>query len=78
MLENPQYLRQLVKDSNEVNKTVNTDYQYPESVDHLCDKCETYAANGEPMEDEIWSSSHPDFSSFSSKCKNNIKWKAFE
>lgn len=26
-----------------------------ESVDHLCDKCKSYAANWQPTADEIWS-----------------------
>ena len=64
MLENPQRLRQLVKDTN----AVNTDYQDPESVDHLCDKCETYAANWQPVADELWCSSHPDSCSSCSGC----------
>ena len=31
------------------------DLQSPESVDHLCDKCKSYAANWQPTADEIWS-----------------------
>ena len=32
-----------------------TDLQSPESVDHLCEKCKSYAANWQPTADEIWS-----------------------
>ena len=41
MLENPEYLRQMVKET----KAENTDYQSFESVDHLCDKTVKYAEN---------------------------------
>ena len=27
----------------------------PESVEHLCEKCKSYAANWQPTADEIWS-----------------------
>ena len=50
MLENPDRLRQLVKETG----AVNTDYQDPEDVDHLCDKCVTYAENWKPVADKIW------------------------
>ena len=32
-----------------------TDLQSPESVEHLCEKCKSYAANWQPTADEIWS-----------------------
>ncbi len=50
MLENPDRLRKLVKETG----AVNTDYQDPEDVDHLCDKCESYAENWKPVADKIW------------------------
>ena len=50
MLENPELLRQMVKDTG----AVNTDYQSPESVDHLCDKTTPYAENWRPMADTLW------------------------
>ena len=50
MLENPERLRRIVKET----KAVNTDYQDPESVDELCDKCEPYAANWKPTADKLW------------------------
>ena len=55
MLENPARLRKLVKDTG----AVNTDYEAPESVDHLCDKCEEYAKNWKPTADKLWNESHP-------------------
>ncbi len=54
MLENPEVLRKLVKDTG----AVNTDYQEPESVDHLCDKCNAYAENWKPTADRLWEDSH--------------------
>lgn len=50
MLENPEILRKLVKETG----AVNTDYQDPESVDHLCDKTVAYAAEWKPVADELW------------------------
>ena len=40
MLENPERLRTMVKRTG----TKSTDLQSLESVDHLCDKCQNYAA----------------------------------
>ena len=50
MLENPEYLRQMVKET----KAENTDYQSFESVDHLCDKTVKYAENWKPTADKLW------------------------
>lgn len=50
MLENPEKLRQMVKETG----AVNTDYQDMESVDHLCDKCESYAENWKPTAERLW------------------------
>ena len=53
MLENPQILRDMVKRTG----AKSTDLQSPESVDHLCDKCEPYARNWQPTADDLWSAS---------------------
>ena len=50
MLENPEFLRQLVKET----KAESTDYQSFESVDHLCDKTVKYAENWKPTADKLW------------------------
>ena len=42
MLENPEALRGMVKATG----ATSTDYQSPESVDHLCDKTTPYAKTG--------------------------------
>ncbi len=51
MLENPQRLRTMVKDTG----AVNTDYQSPESVDHLCDKTTPYADTWKNTAEKLWS-----------------------
>lgn len=53
MLENPNLLRDMVKQS----KAHSTDILEKESADHLCDKCEGYAENWRPVADEIWAES---------------------
>lgn len=50
MLENPECLRTMVKTTG----AVNTDYQSPESVDHLCDKTTPYAAAWKETADNLW------------------------
>ena len=50
MLENPECLRRMVKETG----AVNTDYQDPESVDHLCDKTTPYAENWKPAAEKLW------------------------
>ena len=50
MLENPEGLRAMVKKSG----AHSTEYQSPESVDHLCDKTTPYAENWKPKADELW------------------------
>ncbi|MGN1405584.1 MAG: radical SAM protein [Erysipelotrichaceae bacterium] len=50
MLENPEKLRKMVKDT----KAKSTDYTSPEEVDNLCDKTVEYAENWKPKADELW------------------------
>ncbi len=50
MLENPDRLPKLVAETG----AVNTDYQAPESAEHLCAKCQQYAADWEPTADKLW------------------------
>lgn len=51
MLENPECLRTMVKRTG----AKSTDLQSPESVDHLCDKCESYAACWSGTAEKLWS-----------------------
>ncbi|MGI6500534.1 MAG: radical SAM protein [Anaerostipes sp.] len=50
MLENPEALRQMVAQTG----AVNTDYQSPESADHLCDKTTPYAESWKVNADKLW------------------------
>lgn len=51
MLENPELLREMVKKTG----AKSTDLESPESVDHLCDKCDNYAKHWKPKAEELWS-----------------------
>lgn len=50
MLENPEKLRAIVESTG----AHSTDLQSPESVEHLCAKCDKYAENWKPVADELW------------------------
>ena len=50
MLENPDKLREMVCRTG----AHSTDLQSPESVDHLCDKCVSYAECWKPTADRLW------------------------
>lgn len=50
MLENPEKLRAMVKQS----QAHSTDLESPEAVDHLCEKCDDYALYWKPVADDLW------------------------
>lgn len=50
MLENPDLLREMVGSTG----AHSTDLQSPEDVDHLCGKCDKYAADWKPQADKLW------------------------
>ncbi len=50
MLENPEILRKMVKET----KAVSTDYEASESADELCDKTVSYAENWKEKAEELW------------------------
>lgn len=50
MLENPELLRTMVKETD----ADSTDYESPESVDELCDKCVPYAQNWKPQAEKLY------------------------
>ncbi len=50
MLENPQYLQKMVHETG----AVSTDYQSPESVEHLTAKTIPYAEKWKPAAEELW------------------------
>lgn len=53
MLENPEMLRKMVKESG----AHSTDLQSPESADHLCAKCDQYASLWKDTADKLWQES---------------------
>lgn len=53
MLENPELLRKMVVGSG----AHSTDPESPECVEHLCAKCDRYAAEWAPKADELWAAS---------------------
>ena len=50
MLENPEILKRLVKETG----AHSTDLEAPESVEHLCGKCELYAEHWAPVAEQVW------------------------
>lgn len=53
MLENPERLRAMVRSAH----AVSTDYESPESVDILCDRCQSYAEAWKPEAERLWEQS---------------------
>ena len=56
MLENPEILQKLVKETG----ARSTDLEAPETAEHLCGKCVEYAREWAPMADKLWAESHPE------------------
>lgn len=50
MLENPELLKKMVHETG----AVSTDLESPETVEHLCGKCEEYAKDWSVEAEEIW------------------------
>lgn len=50
MLENPEKLREMVGKT----QAHSTDLQSPETVEHLCAKCDRYAENWKPAAEQLW------------------------
>ena len=50
MLENPEKIRAMVKETG----ARSTDYESPETIDSLCDRCTPYAKDWAPMADTLW------------------------
>ena len=50
MLENPELLRGMIERTG----AHQTNLESPESVEHLCAKCDAYAANWRPVAEEYW------------------------
>lgn len=54
MLENPEKLQEMVKRTG----AKSTDMQSPETAEHLCAKCESYADTWKEKADELWNKNH--------------------
>ena len=54
MLENPEKLREMVAKTG----AKSTDMQSPETVEHLCAKCDGYAAAWEETAQRLWACGH--------------------
>jgi hypothetical protein len=50
MLENPTKLRTIIEKTG----AKSTDMQSPETAEHLCAKCDSYAACWSPKAEELW------------------------
>ena len=50
MLENPEILQRMVKETG----AKSTDLQSPETAEHLCEKCHAYAKQWEPEAEKLW------------------------
>ena len=77
MLENPQLLRQIV----EATGAHQTNLESPESVDHLCEKCDAYSKEWAPVADKIWaeqSHKRPAYENYTEEKKEHPELAAFE
>ena len=77
MLENPQCLRQIIEETG----AHQTNLESPESVEHLCAKCESYAEDWAPVAEEYWNThSHPElrYSNYSKEKQAHPELAAFE
>ncbi len=77
MLENPDLLRQMVKETG----AHQTNDESAESVDELCDKCDQYAENWAETAEEIWNSQkhkRPSYENYTKEKKEHPDLAAFE
>ena len=77
MLENPQLLRKMVKDTG----AHQTNMESPESVDHLCQKCDAYAEQWAPAAKEVWDSEthrKPSYENYTKEKREHPELAAFE
>ncbi len=77
MLENPQLLREMVKETG----AHGTNAEAEESVDELCAKCDDYAATWGPAADELWASQKhkkPSYENYTKEKREHPELAAFE
>lgn len=77
MLENPKLLREMVEETG----AHQTNEESAESVDHLCDKCDSYAEEWKPFAEEIWASQthkRPSYENYTPEKREHPELAAFE
>ena len=77
MLENPELLRRMVRETG----AHQTNQESPEDVEHLCKKCDAYAAEWKPVADEIWASEthkRPSYENYTEEKREHPELAAFE
>ncbi|MCR4904381.1 MAG: radical SAM protein [Butyrivibrio sp.] len=77
MLENPDLLREMVQKTG----AHQTNQESPEEVDHLCAKCDEYAAKWAPVADEIWANQKhkkPAYENYAKEKREHPELAAFE
>ncbi len=77
MLENPELLRRIVKETN----AHQTNEESPEEVDHLCDKCTDYAEAWKPYAEEEWNREEhkkPSYENYTEEKRLHPELAAFE
>ena len=77
MLENPQLIRKIVKETG----AHQTNDASAESVDELCEKCDQYAEDWKPVADEIWASQthkKPGYENYTKEKREHPELAAFE
>ena len=77
MLENPQLLRQMVEETG----AHQTNLESEESVEHLCEKCDDYAAQWKPVAEEVWASQthkRPSYENYTQEKREHPELAAFE
>jgi hypothetical protein len=77
MLENPQLLRKMVKETG----AHGTNEESEETVEHLCEKCDDYAEKWQPVADQIWQEENhkrPAYENYTEEKKEHPELAAFE
>lgn len=77
MLENPQYLREMVQKTG----AHQTNAEAAETVDELCDKCDAYAKEWAPVAEEVWKTEthkKPAYENYTKEKREHPELAAFE
>ena len=77
MLENPQLLREMVEKTG----AHQTNLESPESVEHLCEKCDAYAKEWAPVAKDVWdhqTHKRPSYENYTQEKREHPELAAFE